>query len=169
MLCERCKQNTATTHYRQVINGQESQINLCGKCASEMGVGKMLNPFAFDISQVIGQVFGQQAGKEKSMQDMVRCPGCGGSFQDIVHTGKTGCAQCYTTFYQQVLPSIQRIHGKTEHIGKISAGAGEHMKARAELKKYKEELGEAIERQDFERAAQLRDAIRDLEQGGGQQ
>ena len=50
------------------------------------------------------------------------CPVCGASLSDISDTGKVGCADCYKTFLNQLMPSIQRMHGNTHHIGKIPMG-----------------------------------------------
>ena len=86
--------------------------------------------------------------------DQVRCSGCGSTFQDIAATGRAGCAKCYDTFYDQLLPSLQRLHGKTRHAGKLPASAGIEAKS----------LSLAIEKQEFEKAAALRDEIKALEQ-----
>jgi protein arginine kinase activator len=167
MLCDRCKVNTATTHLHHTINGEEKELHLCASCADEIGIqNAMLNPFDFDFdfSNLLGQFFSQAAFNNKeSLQVRKRCSNCGISFQDIVNSGNAGCAQCYQEFYSELLPSIQRIHGKTEHVGKISRQTGSAAKKENQIKKYKIELQRAIDEQNFEKAAELRDLIKNSE------
>lgn len=92
-----------------------------------------------------------------------RCQCCGSSFEDIAKTGKVGCAECYDVFYEELLPSIQRIHGRTAHTGKLAHSAGTEVKVRNEIAKYRAELEKAIKDQEFEKAAELRDRIKELE------
>ena len=98
--------------------------------------------------------------------NIVRCKGCGSSFEEIANTGKVGCAECYRTFYNRLIPSIQRIHGNTTHTGKIASSAGIEAKRENELEKAREELKKAIQEQAFEKAAELRDRIKELEGKG---
>ena len=101
--------------------------------------------------------------------DEVRCEGCGATFSDIVRTGKAGCAKCYETFYEQLLPSLQRIHGKTKHTGKVPQSASQQAKKNHHLAQLKEQLNQAVEAQDYEQAAKLRDEIQSLQEEGNQQ
>ena len=96
-----------------------------------------------------------------------RCQCCGSSFEDIAKTGKVGCAECYDVFYEELLPSIQRIHGRTAHTGKLAHAAGTEVKVRNEIAKYRSELEKAIKAQEFEKAAELRDKIKELEKCSG--
>ena len=121
MLCQNCGKNQATTHVKKTINGETSELHLCAACAAKQGLGGMWNGFGFDLGDFWGSLFAEPAARE--LADSVRCEGCGKTFQEIAHTGKAGCPACYTTFYDRLLPSIQRIHGKAQHVGKISPRA----------------------------------------------
>ncbi|MBI4051925.1 MAG: UvrB/UvrC motif-containing protein [Elusimicrobia bacterium] len=61
---------------------------------------------------------------------------------------------------------IRRVHGSSQHQGKQyaspSTGANSKTKA-AEMERLKKELALAIKKEDFEKAADLRDQIRRLE------
>ncbi|HRT82669.1 MAG TPA: UvrB/UvrC motif-containing protein, partial [Oscillospiraceae bacterium] len=92
-----------------------------------------------------------------------RCPKCGSSFEDIAKSGKIGCAECYNTFYEKLLPTRQRIHGRIRHSGKVSEAACEENKKQSELEKLRCRLNAAVEEQNYEEAAVLRDKIRELE------
>jgi protein arginine kinase activator len=83
-----------------------------------------------------------------------------------VNNGKIGCADCYTTFYDKLLPSLQRIHGKTRHEGKIPTVIKTEVNtSEKETEKLENELKAAINEQNFEKAAELRDRIRSMKEG----
>ena len=75
-----------------------------------------------------------------------------------------GCSECYTTFKRSLASLLKRIHGSTHHLGKAPATLGKPAKSRSELLEIKRRLERAIEMEEFEEAAQLRDEIRHLEQ-----
>ena len=101
-------------------------------------------------------------------------PKCGASFEEITESGKIGCMECYRVFHDRLLPTIHRIHGTAKHKGKIPGTAALRIVEPAgkiavvetsPLDKKRAELKAAIEKQDFERAAVLRDEIREMEKG----
>ena len=102
-----------------------------------------------------------------SREDAVCCEKCGSTFNDIVNSGKIGCADCYRTFYDKLLPSLQRIHGKTRHEGKTpKAVKVETDSTESKISRLEKELKDAVERQDFEKAARIRDEIKAIKEGG---
>ncbi|SDN32482.1 UvrB/UvrC motif-containing protein [Acetanaerobacterium elongatum] len=163
MLCEICKKNHATTHLRQVINGEAKEYILCSECASKLGFTAMMNPFSMSISDMLGSMLAQTAPAKEQLPAEQRCKGCGATFADIRNSGKAGCAECYATFYEDFVPSLQRIHGQTEHAGKVPSSAGPKYRLHNEIQSLQKELKEAVASQDYERAAVLRDRIKDLE------
>lgn len=159
MLCQSCEKNQATTYIKKVVNGELTEMNLCTECAKEMGYGKIFGT-GFDFSNLLGSFLGEGLPARTSA---TRCSGCGSSFADIARSGKVGCAGCYEVFYDDLLPSLKRIHGNTKHTGKraeIKAQTPEH-----KIKSLKKQLKKAIEAQEFEEAAKLRDEIKVLEGG----
>jgi len=92
----------------------------------------------------------------------LRCDKCGSTFNDIVRSGKIGCGDCYSTFYDKLLPSLERLHGRTSHEGKIPNGIVE-VPDKTEKEKLQDELDEAVKSQDYEKAAELRDKIKEME------
>lgn len=91
------------------------------------------------------------------------CPGCGVSLTVVARTGRVGCAHCYEHFTRALSPYIRRIHGPTVHTGAIPGSAGPELRKKRRAAELKTELQRAIEAQDFERCAVLRDEIRELE------
>lgn len=171
MLCQMCGQHPATTHIKTIVNGKLTQAHLCADCAKKQGYG---NLFA-DWGSGFGSLLSGFMGSAAPARQVTRCPGCGASFEDITRSGKIGCAQCYHTFRGQLLPIIQRIHGTAQHKGKVPGSSALRVTdtnnkivavEETPLEEKKRLLKQAIEVQDFERAAVLRDEIKELEQHG---
>lgn len=90
------------------------------------------------------------------------------SFEDFRKTGKLGCTNCYKLFKENLAPILRRLHGNAEHTGKVPAKISGCIKNSNEIEKLKNELTDAIDREEYEKAAQLRDRIRGLESAGKQ-
>lgn len=159
MLCQSCGQNQATTHIKTIVNGELAEVSLCRECAQKLGYSSFFGSFGMDFDKFLGSLM----GGNRVQKSKKRCECCGSTFEDIAKSGKVGCANCYDIFYDELLPSIQRIHGKTVHIGKLAKSAGNEVKIKSTIAKLKEELTAAIKEQEFEKAAKLRDEIKELE------
>ena len=86
------------------------------------------------------------------------------TFDDFSKTGRFGCSQCYSTFKNQMNPMLRRIHGKTFHVGKVPKRTGGQLRIKQEINRLKRELQEAVNAEEYERAAVIRDKIKELEQ-----
>lgn len=160
MICENCGKNQANTHFKSIVNGKHIEMSLCSDCAKAMGIGNMFTHTATDFSSFLGSFFGDGLPSRTSA---TRCKSCGTSFADIARSGKVGCADCYTNFYDELLPSIQKIHGNIQHTGKVANGVDIKVKVTREIEKTKQQLAQAVKEQNFELAAKLRDKINELE------
>lgn len=163
MKCQKCKQREATTHIKKVVNGEYEEHMLCSECAHALGYD---NVFDFEMPDMFGGLLQNFfTGALPARSGASRCPECGSTYGDITNTGKVGCAKCYDVFYSELLPSIKRIHGNTTHCGKVPflAEVKSEKPQLNELEQLKEELKEAIEEQNFELAATLRDKIKEKE------
>ncbi len=167
MLCQNCGKNEATTHIKQIINGDMAESHLCSDCAAHLGYSDMFSGFGLNLSELFGGFLGDMMPSISSGK-IQRCTKCGTSFEEIVRDGRVGCADCYTTFYDRLLPSIQRIHGKIKHSGKVSASPAEEPKVETveeKIEKLRAAMNEAVAKQEFENAAKIRDEIKALEGG----
>lgn len=166
MLCENCSGREATTHIKKVENGHATQMNLCSDCARNLGYGDLLGDFGFSLRDLFSNLFGDSALMLSEKTD--RCEKCGSSFNDIVKTGFVGCSECYRKFYEKLLPSIQRIHGKAPHSGKkpVNIAQGTERPSKDNLiERLNKLMDEAVRSQNFEEAAALRDKINSLKGG----
>ena len=160
MLCQKCKKNEATTHYTQIINGKRQELHLCAECAAKQN----LNVFG-DLPNLFGSMFfGEPQHRRMSTGSVRACPKCGMTLDEIAETGMLGCAECYNVFAQELAPYLTRIHGRAAHVGRIPRSAGGELKLRSELNDARTALKKAIDAQEFEQAAQLRDRIKELDE-----
>lgn len=166
MLCQKCGVKNATTHIQKSINGVEEELMLCSDCAAKLGY----NELSFFTGGLLGSLLGADIAQQ-TIGNALRCPGCGISFEEIARLGKVGCAQCYERFGDRLTPTIEKLHGRAGHIGKVPNGAEQKKPEKPLIDRLREELAKAIETQEFEQAAKLRDQIKALEeeQSHGQQ
>ena len=161
MLCEKCGKNTATTHIKTVINGNVTEMSLCGYCAAKEGYtdfqkGSLSAPLSSMLASGI-----QNAGKIQSG----RCSFCGATFAQIAESGKVGCTNCYKEFKQELLPYFKRIHGSVQHSGKTPVASKKlaTVPENLKLEELKIKLAELVASERYEEAAVLRDKIREQE------
>lgn len=165
MLCQNCGKNEATTHIKQIINGDMAESHLCAECANHLGYTDIFPGFGLNLSEFFGGFLGDMMPGLAQGGSAQRCKKCGCSFDDIVREGKLGCADCYRTFYDKLLPSFQRIHGKVHHSGKAAAAKPVQESVESKIERLRGEMNGAVSKQDFELAAKLRDEIKALEGG----
>lgn len=92
------------------------------------------------------------------------CPYCGTTIEDFRKTGRLGCPQCYPHYEAQLRPLLRRLHGSTQHVGKLYVGSDSEEEDRhTRLSALRRKLDRAVETEDFEKAAELRDRIEEME------
>lgn len=159
MVCRNCGKKQATTHVKKIINGVAQEYYLCNDCALELGFSDF-NPFM--ASDLWGSLFSSTAATQNVIK---RCDKCHSSFEEIAKSGKLGCPECYTCFYDELLPSLRKMHSKTQHIGSVPQYTLQD--DGKDTDKLKQQLKTAVEQENYEEAARLRDKIKEIESGGG--
>lgn len=165
MYCEECNKRPAAVHFTQIINGQKKETHLCEKCAAQKGFFMFNLEGQMDIPNLLGSFFGSHnnmQGANANTKQTV-CSNCGMKFTDIRQTGKLGCADCYNAFDQDLEPILRRIHGNNQHIGKIPAREGETVLLHKKIEELKNQLHQAVVSEQYEKAAEIRDSIKELE------
>ena len=158
MLCTKCGKNPATTHLKTVVNGIVHENHLCSYCAANSGYS---NIGGLSLTNMLASMFGESISNGKPISK--RCECCGASFSDIAQSGRVGCSECYTTFRNELLPSLNRLHGKAIHIGNTPKAEKKEETVAEKIQKLKVKLADAVKAEEFEEAAKLRDEIRALE------
>lgn len=155
MLCEICKQNEATIPVKLYCDGALQETRICPQCA-EKGQATLKNPIGF-AQLLLGMGSGQKEQVKRREVEMT-CPECGMSRSQFKKDSRLGCPACYEAFEADLEPLLESLHRDTTHRGKVPACE----KLSAEMASLQESLELAVAEQDFEEAARLRDALRDL-------
>ena len=124
-------------------------------------MGSFADPFSELNDQFFSGFFGMPVQKAHAAQK--KCPSCSASYSEITEGGRVGCPVCYSFFASELSPLISSVHGSGEHVGSVPSRHRAKKERGERLKKLKEELREAVEHENFEHAAALRDEIRALE------
>lgn len=166
MLCERCAQRQAAVHFTEIINGNKKETHLCEVCAGEIKPQgfvfvPQLNLHNF-LSSLLNHELGTGSYTMPAGTDR-KCKRCGLNESQFVKQGLLGCGDCYPYFEERMLPLLRRIHGNTRHTGKVPERTGGRARMIKEIEALKNQLRDFVSREEFEKAAQLRDKIRLLE------
>lgn len=164
MLCQSCSKRPAKIHLTKIINDEKKEIHLCEVCAQEnTQIGYdypfTLNNFLSSLFDIGFPLKDSQIGQ----LGIYKCRGCGLTFEEFKKSGKFGCADCYSAFNDKLLPILKRLHGNVHHSGKLPQRVGGALKIKKEVERLKSQLNKAIKEEQYEKAAQLRDRIKELE------
>lgn len=161
MKCQNCGKNNANVKYTQVINGDKTQLFLCDECANEMNIG--MN-FDFGMHDVFSNFFDEFSGlKTIAIPEISKCNSCGMSYDEFSKTGMLGCEKCYSIFSNRLDEVLNRIHGSNRHLKLADKNIKEDRNVDNEIIKLKNELKNCIEKEEYEKAAIIRDKIKKLE------
>lgn len=161
MLCEDCREREAELQLTAIIDGAMRTLDLCSTCASERGLSSSSSapaPLADFLAQLGPEGTSSGEGPDEP------CPYCGITEHDFRRTGRLGCPQCYAHFEPQLRSLLRRLHGSPQHVGKLYMSAGSEAGDRiARLSAMRRRLQRAVDTEDFELAAELRDRIHEME------
>jgi protein arginine kinase activator len=163
VLCQICGKNPAKVHFTEIHDNTMSEIHVCERCADEKGLHGTPKQHKMEIADLIATMADSLTTSDEQRVGRVQCPRCGLLYSAFRETGRLGCAECYVAFQFQLRPLLRRIHGDTRHKGKVPARDAQVPSRSRQIQRLFDELQRAVEREEFERAAELRDEIRRLE------
>lgn len=155
--CRRCSK-PATLHITDLHQGSVQKIHLCENCASEY-----LQPSAPDPTDTEAML---EAASDELLQEEeeLTCPNCGITYREFRKQGRLGCPHDYVAFAKKLQPLLENIHESLQHCGKVPRRAPHASQRQYELIKLRNDLRTAVEKEDYETAARLRDEIKQLEE-----
>jgi protein arginine kinase activator len=180
MICDVCGKKNATVHLTEIIDDQMNELHLCEECAHHKSAQMEQQ---FGLSDLLGGLAEFEKPAAEKEVAALHCPACGLTYADFKKAGRLGCAECYHAFRKYIGPLLKRIHGSGVHVGKLPARAAAPKTPRDadqtvsapstpapanDIQALKERLQKAIENEEFEEAARLRDAIRQRESSSGE-
>ena len=178
MKCQNCGKNEVTFRYTQVINGVKKEMNLCDKCASELGLKDINFSMPISFSSFLSDFFDDYS--ENLLPSFMgtqtlQCKNCGTTFEDFMNRGEFGCSSCYDVFEDRISPILKKLQGANRHIGRgyreittdesveEKAGKKAVKKEENKLEKLQKDLQKAIKDERYEDAAKIRDEIKEVE------
>lgn len=161
MVCDSCGQGEAVVHLTQIVENQMTTSHLCEQCAAAKGLDTAEGQPNFALTDFLAQM-GEAPEQDASLE--ATCGFCGLTLAAFRETGRLGCSHCYATFDSHLRGVLRRIHGGTQHVGKVYLPSDPTVFERAKRAEgLRGRLRRAVESEDFERAAELRDLIRTLD------
>jgi protein arginine kinase activator len=160
MLCDHCKERDAVVHLTKIVENAVTLLHLCEKCAAEKGIETTIAMPKHPLGDFL-QAVQQQLNVPQA--DAVRCSFCATTLRDFRSSGRLGCAHCYGAFEQSLRELLRRVHGNSRHVGRAyEPPHPSDMQRASTLVELNERLRRAIEREEFELAASIRDQIRGM-------
>jgi protein arginine kinase activator len=157
MKCQKCP-NAATLHITEILGEDHvDELHLCEVCAHKY-LSEPQPKSAGKAAVAAGDDEEEMGGTHHE------CDLCGVKFVDFRNTGRLGCPHDYDVFREELVQLLENIHGETKHVGKVPRRQPRNKQAQAELTQLRKQLSQAVHREAYEEAAQLRDRIRRLEE-----
>lgn len=159
MLCMVCKQNEAKVHLTQVVEGNVKKLDLCEACAKSKGVD---DPTGFSLADLLMGLGASQELSQSAGSAQITCPTCGFTQADFKKSGRLGCPDCYSTFAEGLGSLLKSMHKGTRHVGKAPGQPPPSIPLipTDTLPALQQRLAEAIQLENYEEAARLRDLIK---------
>ena len=157
MLCCICKEKEATVHLTQIAGDKMQKVDLCEECAKTKGVN---DPTGFSLADLLLGLGASHEIDQASGGADLRCPRCGFTQADFKKAGRLGCPECYLAFSEPLQGLLKTMHKGTRHIGKVPEHFRHSRDLTDRLKGLQKRLAKAIEAEDFEQCAVLRDEIK---------
>ena len=160
MQCQICQKNEATIHLTEISNGARTEMHLCEHCAQEEGIAVKSQ---ISLNELLGSLLASQPADDEVFagpKQKSSCPHCGFTLEQFRKEPVLGCPYDYEVFEKSLLPLIEKAQdGKTHHCGKIPSKTPADTKKQMELMRLRQQLKTAVETEDYETAAELRDKI----------
>lgn len=167
MKCQYCEK-PATFHITELTGADGPQVmHLCEEHARVHLQPESPSPAVSIAGALAKQLHLGQTKQELAELDQKECPVCGISFFEFRNTGRLGCPYDYTHFDSDLQPLLTNIHDSVEHRGKHPRRATASADSQAQMIQLRREMEEAVDREDYERASEIRDELRRIEEEGG--
>lgn len=181
MLCDICKQHEATIHIQEIINSNKKAMHLCSECAVKKSQNDPSFDFGgFNLAEMLYNISESQGGlpglpqlsenepaddKLKEIPDL-KCMNCKWTLKALRRTGRVGCPECYKVFHEVIENALENMHRGKLHVGKKpgSKSGDKSSSFMLKLMNLQKELDEVIQREEYEKAAKLRDKINSLKE-----
>ncbi len=164
MQCQICNKRTATIHLTEISDGLRTEMHLCEHCAQEQGIAAKTQ---ISINELLSSLLAAQPSDDELFgpsEQAAQCPHCGFTLEQFRRQGLLGCPHDYEVFEKSLRGLIEKAHnGRTTHCGKAPSKTPQQTRTHMELANLRRQLDAAVQSEDYERAARLRDKINQME------
>jgi protein arginine kinase activator len=154
--CQFCS-NAATVHLTKMVKDQKRELHLCQSCAEAK---HLVHKQELNLPAILQNLIGQHLGPQTDELARLVCPACGIRYMEFRAQGRLGCPHDYAVFRAGLLTLLRRIHRAERHVGKRPRRPGPGPNRRAELMDLRHRLRQAVDAENYEEAARLRDLLR---------
>lgn len=166
MKCQHCEK-PATFHITELTGPELEELHLCEDHARHYLSPAEAEPA--DVQASLSETLSKQLKIGQTAEELARldqriCPVCGITFYEFRNEGRLGCPHDYVCFEAELEPLIMNIHGATHHVGKRPKRIEGNSDWQTNLIRLRRELQEAVEEERYERASELRDEIKRIEE-----
>ncbi|MDA7888072.1 UvrB/UvrC motif-containing protein [Akkermansiaceae bacterium] len=159
MKCDSCEEK-ATVFYTQIADGKLKKFVLCESCAQEKGI---TDPNGLLMAeQVLDHTLSVPDAEVISLESSGECTTCGFGIGNYQKVGRLGCPDCYDVFAKEIGERIPTMHKNSTHRGYSPVGLMATQAREAKLIDLNARLSKAIESENYEEAAKLRDELESL-------
>jgi protein arginine kinase activator len=161
MQCSVCKEKPATVFLTHIENDKVHKVNMCEDCAKTKGVDNPKTYMLHDADLLLGLGAAQEITQTPGGAEL-KCPRCGFSQADFKKSGRLGCPECYQVFAEGLEGLLKTMHKGTRHTGKSPEALRQSRDHAERLLLLQKKLAKAVESEDFEQAAKVRDELKGL-------
>jgi protein arginine kinase activator len=163
MQCEICKNNTATVHLTEIVDGHRTETHLCQNCAQKEGITVKSQ---LSLNELLSSLIAahQQTDENAAIEKADKvCNECGMTMDIFRKQALLGCPNDYKVFEDELRDVIEKTQDNNSlHIGKIppfTSSKVEPQKADI-IEDLQRRLDLAVKTEDYELAAKLRDQLK---------
>jgi protein arginine kinase activator len=160
MKCDLCDGEEAIIFVQQIAGSKAVELHLCAECAKKKGITASNGTIEFSVSNLLTTLLD---GQKPASEEIKECPVCGTTLLELRKTGRLGCLECWTSFRPEIVSLLRKQGADLPHKGKYPKGILTSRSLVTDRENLKDKLRNAVEEEDYEAAASLRDRLKALE------
>lgn len=159
MLCAICKQREARIYLTQIVGDQIQKVDLCEQCARAKG---LMDSNGYALAELLMGMTEPEPQPEPPRKKPAepKCAQCGMGLSEFKKLGRFGCPACYDAFKDALTPVLRGMHRGLRHVGKVPKTYRPTQSIPDRVRELQKQLKKAVEEENFEQAAVIRDQIK---------
>jgi protein arginine kinase activator len=159
MKCQSCSAQ-ATVHLTDIVQGQKKELHFCQACAEKQ---QLIKKQELNLPAILQTLISTHIGPLTDELARLTCPACGIKYMEFRSEGRLGCPYDYQVFHVGLEPLLKRIHRSAKHLGKSPRCKAGNIVRQNEILELYRKLRTAVDAEQYEEAARMRDLIKQKE------